>query len=457
MRSARADSRTIASGVVAGVVAMALVSLACPGPPEPPRHLLLISVDTLRADRVDAERMPRIHRLAQKSDRFERAWATAPFTLPSISTMLTGRDPQVTGIHANLARLPLDVPTLSTRLSEIGFATGAVVSSSVLTPDARLNGGFDLYDAPLPDRVARRPDVRDRRANATTDAALKALDTLLDGDQRVFLWVHYQDPHGPYTPPRSWLQSTPRAEPSGPQDLPIVSEGVGGIPSYQYLHPVRDPSAYRRRYDAETRYTDHELGRLLASLQDRGILDETVIVFTADHGESLGEQSYWFQHGDLLNEASLRIPLLIHVPGRAGRTRVDPASLVDVVPTLAALFGFPASDLRGRDLLSQDADEWAGPIFFGTWVKKGPYESHAILRDGYRFVRSIRGDERTEQLYRIPDEERDVGQELPERFVELRAALDAHLAALEPAPALAPASLSDEDREALRAMGYLIE
>ena len=121
MRSARADSRTVASSVVAGVVAMALVSLACPGPPKPPRHLLLISVDTLRADRVDAERMPRIHRLAQKSDRFERAWATAPFTLPSISTMLTGRDPQVTGIHANLARLPLDVPTLSTRLSEIGF------------------------------------------------------------------------------------------------------------------------------------------------------------------------------------------------------------------------------------------------------------------------------------------------------------------------------------------------
>ena len=180
----------------------------------PPRGLLLVTVDTLRADALGTYGAqngltPRLDALARDSLVFESAYAPAPFTYPSIASILSGRYPGELGIQTNLSRIPPEVPTLASALSAHGFRTGAAVSSYVLRDKARLAEHFDVYD----DTLAPSPlpgGVQERVASATTDAALAVLDGLLAPAQgeppRFLLWVHYQDPHGPYTPPPELAQ-----------------------------------------------------------------------------------------------------------------------------------------------------------------------------------------------------------------------------------------------------------
>jgi arylsulfatase A-like enzyme len=343
-----------------GLVLLLCGALGCGGRRPPPPLILLVTVDTLRADHIGAygspDPTPHIDALARDSVLFEIAYGPAPFTFASISALLTGQLPRTVGAVTNRSFLAADVPTLATRLQAAGFATGAVVSSDVLKRSSGLARGFDVFDDHLPVTAFYMPE---RDAPETTRAALAALDQLLaHRPAPAFLWVHYQDPHGPYTPPlalRDRYLPTEMAAPDGARKLPVypIDRGWGAIPRYQAVDAHREVGWYRAGYRGEIAWMDEGVGALLDGVAARGLADTALIIFTADHGESLGEDDYWFAHGEHLSDAQLRVPLILHVPGVPPARRTDVASLVDVAPTLVALLGLdPIDGTPGRDLLS---------------------------------------------------------------------------------------------------------
>jgi arylsulfatase A-like enzyme len=213
--------------------------------------------------------------------------------------------------------------------------------------------------------------LKERLAADTTDAALAWLAGR-DPAAPFFLWVHYQDPHGPYTPPEDCLASFP-LEARGEEPLEVGPDQKvrGALPPYQVVDEERRPEAYRARYEAEIRYFDRELGRLLEELERGGFLARATVAFTADHGESLGEDRWWFSHGQTLRRELVQVPLVI-VPrgGAAAPARVRlPVSHLDLLPTALAAIGLPAENLRGLDLLAgAPPEERVLPQFLrGAW------------------------------------------------------------------------------------------
>ncbi|HET6373458.1 MAG TPA: sulfatase, partial [Candidatus Polarisedimenticolia bacterium] len=245
-------------------------------------NVLLISIDTLRADHLAAYgyrgiATPTLDGLAQQGVLFENAITPAVMTLPAHATLLTGLHPPTHGIRNNGDfRLNPNVLTLAEVLKARGLRTGAVVGSFVLDSMFGLNQGFESYDDSLPTRVPNEAFLAERPARAVTDAALRFVKTV--NGARFFLWVHYFDPHHPYTPPQQFRDQYPR-----------------------------------RGYDAEIAYVDSEIGRLLAGLPAAGVTGKTLVVVTADHGEGLqdhGEQT----HGIFLYEETTHVPLIISLP-----------------------------------------------------------------------------------------------------------------------------------------------
>jgi arylsulfatase A-like enzyme len=282
-------------------------------------------------------------------------------------------------------------------------------------------------------------------------------ELLADEVSRAFLWVHYQDPHGPYTPPdalRDRQLDRERQAPGGLRELEVSPgwRGIGVLPQYQYLPPHREVAFYRAGYSGEVTYLDREVGRLLDALADRGILERSVVVFTADHGESLGEDDYWFAHGEHLTDPSIHVPLLIRVPGLGGATRDETASLIDVLPTLAALFDFESEpDLRGVDLLSRAPAPGGRAIYFRT-LDGASRARRGLVQDGYKLIRSKSDSGTDVRLFHLPDETLN----LVGRSPELARSLGLQLDAVRLAPrfdAQAP-ELSEAEREALRSIGY---
>jgi choline-sulfatase len=311
------------------VCAALLALCACSAPPaktlqpQAPPNILLVTIDTLRADRLGRGFTPTLDRLADEGLNFTHARAAVPLTLPSHATILSGLLPQHHGVRENgTYRFDAAHPTIATLLKARGYRTGAVVGAFVLDRQFGLDAGFDSYD----DRIPRNPDAderleSERPANAVTDAALAWLDSVGQASSlskgapanSFFLWVHYYDPHAPYTPP-----------------------------------PQYAAAAKGQAYDGEVAYVDAEVRRLLDGLTERGLLASTAVVVAGDHGESLGEHGER-THGMLLYEPAVRVPLIVVVPGATKpATRTDPASLADVAPTILAFVGRASSPSAGR-------------------------------------------------------------------------------------------------------------
>jgi arylsulfatase A-like enzyme len=437
----------------------------CRNAAEPPRHLLLITVDTLRADRLEAYGgssglTPHLDALARRSEVFLRAYAPSSFTLPSIGALMTGRHPQELGIWKNESGVPESAVTLASELRRRGWRTAAVVSNFVLRKRSGIAAGFDLFDDALPQREAVRK-WPERIAAATTAAALDVLEGCTAGaDARCFLWVHYQDPHGPYAPPgdrRQRFLAAARAAPDGRRLLPVAEEGVllGGIPPYQFLDGRRDVGFYRAGYDAEVQYVDEQVGRLLDAFEERGLLDRTAVVFAADHGESLGEGDYWFAHGEFLTDSLVRVPLLIRDPRRPPRQRDDVAALVDLHPTLLALVAgaLPEADRPGRDLLAKGAEAGRSAPYLAT-LGASSVERFGLVDGDYKLVIAERDGAREERLTRLGDEAVDVASDAPEIAAALRPKLLAIREKMKSGLPETRQPLSPEDREKLRALGY---
>ena len=287
-------------------------------------NVILVTIDTLRADHVGcygykAVQTPTIDGLARSGARFTHAYTPVPITLPAHSALFTGSFPMATGMHDFSGnKLPATAETLAEILRQNGYATAAFIGSAVLDSRFGLNQGFDTYFDHFDfsrlleinlDQMARRGDV-------VVDEVLNWLK--LYPRQPFFLWVHLYDPHHPYTPPE-----------------PFAS---------QYRsHP----------YDGEIAFADSQLGRLNASLKEMGVLDRAVIVLAGDHGEGLGEHGEQ-THGFFIYNSTVHVPLIIKVPGALSRVIDSEVSLVDVMPTILQSLKVPIpASVQGRSLLGQ--------------------------------------------------------------------------------------------------------
>ncbi|MFT4623277.1 MAG: arylsulfatase A-like enzyme [Myxococcota bacterium] len=333
-------------------------------------NLVVISLDTTRADalscyglppglRAGPDITPELDSVAAAGVRFEAAWASAPSTLSSHATMFTGLDPHEHGVVRNGFPLPQGIPTLAERLHAAGWDTIAVVGGAPLEGAMGLDRGFVVYDDRLP--ALQGLSYQDR-ASGVVDRALLHVERR-DPGRALFLFVHAFDPHAPYDPvgPRHW--SAPSGGgPLDSADAPMA-ELVAAIEAGR-AEP-EDVAAVVGRYAAEVHAVDAQVGRLLASLQARAVLDEAIVVVTADHGEVLAEHPlYAFSHGTDVTAGALRVPLIVRgygLPVAAGRVVRSQVGLVGLAPTLEALLGLtPQLERPGRRF---DALVRAGPVW----------------------------------------------------------------------------------------------
>lgn len=426
---------------------------AAPAPAgrQPPRQVLLISVDTLRGDALGALGgpwpTPRLDRFAAGAEVFAQHHAAASWTKPSHASLLTGHSPPVHGAGEDTAspihpRLPL----LAERFREAGFATKGLVTECVwLRPGYGFGRGFDEYES-----QPWSPQQLTRQA-ANWVAAHRRDD--------FFLFLHLFDTHSDF-----W--HLPYESPGVQRRLIEERFGGGygcrsGLCASHLLQAIqageveplpREAEVLSLLYGGGVRHLDAVLGELLADLEALGMLEGLLVVLTSDHGEALLEQGRVL-HGTAWTEV-LRVPLVVRWPAgaRAGQRRLEPTSALDLAPTLLAAFGLPTGDLPGSDLR---AARRARPVFaWGGWraIVEGslkavlpPGEAEALLFD----------------LAVDPGEARDLARERPADLARLVALMrarereDATVRARLGAAAHPPVPVSEEDRARLRALGYL--
>ncbi len=404
-------------------------------------NILLITVDTLRADRLGCygyayPTTPHVDQLAARSLLFEDMLVEEPQTGPSLISMFTSQFPRVTGTIRNAVPLAEGIPTTVARFREAGYQTGAVVSNWNLKRDlSNLAGGFETYDDDF-GRNFLGMARKERDAEEISDAAI-AWMAERDSTRPLFYWVHYIDPHGPYEFRGRF----------NPRKIP--------------LNNLSDDDALDARYDSEVAYADHHIGRLLEVVPR----ENTYIVFTADHGESLMEHDY-LGHTREIYQTTMRVPLLISGPRIEPGKTPAPARGVDIGPTLLALADLPPlPSMSGVDVLTQPPDA-ARTRVFETYdgdiprgedaraeladrapsrqgVVKGNWK--LILREGKRLLFDLKND--PEERENVIDANQEIAAELAaeiERWNEMT-----------PRNAAKSAELSETDREALEALGYI--
>jgi arylsulfatase len=441
------------SSTLVGIVT-ALFGAACGGD-RPPKHVILITVDTLRADHLGLriggrDLTPALSELSASSVRFAEASSVASETSPAIAALMTGLLPTRTGVIGNRHQLPPGPPTLASVLASHGFRTAALITNPVLAEPFGFARGFDEYVL----LGARSGEVKARGIDLA--AELRRRLPALSRADRLFLWLHYFDPHGPYRPSEPVLSRLPVDAFGESRRIARCPPGQNGgfrcIPHYQQVglgpEPSDDARDYLRRYAGEVVEADSAIAAVLETSELRSILEESVLVVTADHGEALdGAHDFFFSHGSLLTEDQIRVPLLVRARGLAPSVARDPASLVDVAPTILSLLELPPlPDADGRDLL-------AGPpapvLGFGRreeFIRDGPWKLRRPpgARAGRLF--DLRGDH---------DEAVDLSSHEPGRAEALHRELDR----VRRRPRLAtaerrPAPDRDEQIE-LRSLGYL--
>jgi arylsulfatase A-like enzyme len=351
-----------------GGVLLALALMGCPGRAPSTKSaavrpaatsgnrmsVLLVTVDTLRADHLGVygyrrPTSPRIDAFAGSGVVFDRAYTFWPKTRGSFVAMMTGRQPSRSGYNKAHPLVLGFNPTLADTLRNAGYRTAAIVDNPNLAAQYGFSKGFETYRETWEEKaLATEMD----RAHAITEAGMSFLRQA-SSDAPFFLWLHYVNPHAPYTPPAPFdTRFVDEAARSGGR-LPVAAGYHGGIPR-QWAVPGQDRLGYYvAQYDGEIAAVDQEVGRVLDALAASPAGSRTLVMLTSDHGESLGEHDYYFDHGEDLFEPSLAIPLVLAGPMTKTGTRSGVfASTLDVVPTIldAVKVSYPP-DLAGRSLL----------------------------------------------------------------------------------------------------------
>lgn len=324
-------------------------------------HIILLSADALRADHLSCygyhrETSPVLDELADDSLHFTQAFSASSHTREAVPALLTGEYPD-TAIGPDY-RLATD--TIASTLSEEGFATAGFHSNPFVSRAYGFDRGFDTFDDDLHlgqhkfIALAQRAfdKLRNRhyaRAEEINERSLSWIDSL-DSDTPFFLWNHYMDTHGPYEPP-------------GDYETLYHDEGLSGRDAQSlYRRAIKNPDSITEDeqellialYDAEIRYNDEKVGAFLDALRDRDLLDRSLVIFTADHGDAFGEHGY-YEHPRYLHDEITHVPLLVQSPGGTQDIVQTPASTLDVVATIADGIGL-GKGYEGRSLLNL-ADE----------------------------------------------------------------------------------------------------
>ncbi len=458
------------------------LSFACgETPPEPP-NIVLISIDSLRADHVGAYGYPRdttpaMDRLATEGTLFENVVADSSWTLPAHVTMMTGLSSLAHGVDEFAGgRIAPAHTTVAERLSEAGYATYGIYSGPYLHPVFGLGRGFDHYegvfgetlldgagfDLDEPD-AARRITVANARAHETVTSPLitdKAVDFLREvGDERFFLFLHYFDVHYDYIPPEEmWRRFDPDYQ---------GSLNVENYRRNDAIHRDMDPEELEHvvaRYDGEILFTDASIGRLVHALDGLGLSENTLVAVTSDHGEAFFEHGNK-GHGRTLFDEVLMVPLILRLPERvpAGARIQQQVRHLDLAPTLLSFAGLEAS-LEGRSLV----EAWSGDASFpslpalSTLRRNGHWLS--LRKPGLKFLVHRDGSAVTETIYELRG---DPGEKTPlplgadqpsatrdELHRELRIAV-LWAEALRKQGAEGSMELPEELKEQLRSLGYI--
>ena len=401
--------------------------------PKPPRNLLLVSLDTVRADRLGsyhygAAKTPHVDALAASGLRFERATTVVPLTLPAHSSLFTGTFPAWHGVRDNGGfYLDDDQLTLAEILRDRGFRPGGFVGAFVLDRRWGISQGFDRYfdDFDL-DRYADASamDAIQRPGSEVVDRALEWLQA--EPQRPFFAWVHLYDAHTPYEAPEPFRSRFPR---------------------------TRDGA-----YDAEIASADAQVGRLVDRLRADGRLDDTLVVIVADHGEMLGEHGE-LTHGFFIYEAATHIPLIISGPGVPAGVVADQVRIVDVMPTALSLLGVPVpKEVQGANLMPLARGEHLDLVAHTeSWYPRYHYgwsELRAIQDGRFKLIRAPRPE-----LYDLatdPREERDRSKESGTRLEVFGRALDEFESRTARAGAPeGPRPIDSEIEERLAALGYV--
>jgi arylsulfatase A-like enzyme/Tfp pilus assembly protein PilF len=423
---------TIAVGLLVGTAAV-FVARGCPRARPP--NVLFITIDTLRADHLGcygfaAARTPHIDGLASEGVRCADAISAAPITMPAHSSIFTGLLPPAHGVRDNGAfALGDENVTLAERLKARGYATQAFVSAIVLSRRYNLTQGFDGYDDDLwAEDQPKLFMIRDRPAARTSELAVAWLRRWAASSPRppFFLWVHFFDPHQPYAA------------------------------------SLEDRKGAASPYDAEIVSADRGVGRLLDALRESGVQDDTLVVLTADHGESLGEHQEK-THALFVYDATVHVPLIFRYPAKLPRSRVYPGAVrsVDIVPTVLAMLGLPGGEeTQGQSLLRAfrgevpppDLPQYSESLLAELGFGMAPL--HAVRLGGYKLIRAPRPE-----LYDLradPQELRNIYTEERDRAARLEGELDRLLEESAGKARKAKENpMTRESEEALRALGYL--
>lgn len=447
-----------------GVLLLSAVGIAAGCGAPVPCNVVVISIDTLRADAVGAyggpAPTPGLDRLAREGVTMQWAFAPTPTTAPSHATLFSGRDVQHHGTLGNglitLQELPLE-----RAFRDGGRVTAGFVSSYVLSRELGWSAGFTTFDDRFTggrgglekmehgltgdlQQFAGKP--LDRGGLVTSSAVRQWIES---APEPFFLFVHFFDPHAPYNARGRYLAK-----------LRDVSFDVGG----RHVPGVEDETIARAvlGYHAEVLFVDENVQALLEALDQRGLTDHTLVSVTGDHGEGLGQHG-WMAHTVSLYDEQIRVPWILRWPGvlPAGLRLASPVGLVDVAPTLAELGGVTLpGPVDGRSIAAElrSGKEPASKPVFGIRPRfKMRYRDHFGEKRSVRTERwkLIRGEDTPDELYDLaadPGELHNLAAIQPEVVKDLRAMLDQH-AAITPV-ATPQADLSEEQREALRALGY---
>jgi choline-sulfatase len=417
--------------IVAGAAVLAGWWMIAPGK-RGRLNLLLITIDTLRADHLGAYgstagATPVLDALASRGVRFDQVQTAAPLTAPSHATILTGRYPPSHGVRGNVVfTLGASRRTLATRLKARGYRTAAFVGAYPVAAAFGFAQGFDVFDEEFHE-TSPIDQGAERRANEVADAAMRwlALDTGRENRQAPFFaWLHFYDPHAPYDPPK-----------------PFAERFAG------------------RPYDGEIAFTDAQIGRILDALRVSGHDQDTVVMVLADHGEGLGDHRE-LTHAVLIYQSTMRVPFIVAGPGvQRGRVVRDRVATVDVVPTALGTIGIqPDADLIGRDLR---------PLMNGRSIPSDPFYTESLfgrlnchwaalrgwVRDDWKL---INGSE--PELYNLADdpaEQRNLAAEQPDRVRRMSDELQRAMQRLAPGGDRAqPRAVTAEQEERLRSLGY---
>ncbi len=437
-------------------------------------NLVLVTLDTTRPDHLGpygyaGASTPNLDAFAERAELYERAYSTSSWTLPSHASLLTGLLPRQHGAQTAAGRpdavlsygvrpLAEEFTTLAERLAAAGYRTGAVVGGPALRRELGLAQGFELYD----DSLSGLEEYTGKRAQRVASRAIAWLREV--GDEPYFLFVNFFDPHAPYRPPAPFDRGLPEIEDSGlgPALLAQLEAGAAPRRPGELEPPSREAlAAMRAGYDAEIAYMDRHLGRLLDAILSGPAGDSSWIAITSDHGESFGEH-YFVSHGAHLYEDNVWVPLLIRRPGdaRAGRRIEEPVQNLALFALLLNAARAPGSGDGALRLQTPD-------LGILTEVRRsdlnvrllGPIldrDLRALLVPPHKLIQSSDGAVELYDLEADPEELSGLATRAPERVAQLREQLEAveaaHPALFDPGER---ARLSDETRDALRALGYL--